>query len=194
MQKLSKEQMEVALRKHILNCTEDELRFVYHLLNFDLKEFKQEVGRITYEIHFTRFYVIKVTVTNDLLVFSNEWIVFNDDKTKHSLECATPPMFFSVLNMMMNFFGQALLAPMNWKPTYIPGYSIFDNGEEAKGYFDLFQKTADSIIKEIEALNPENKEEEKKKPAKKAAKKTPAKKAKVVKLPIPTGGKKKLPN
>ena len=198
MQKLSKETMEAALRKHILNCTEDEIRFVFHLLNFDLKEYKQEMGRITFEVHFTRFYIIKITVTPELLVFSNEWIVFNDDKTNHSLECATPPMFFSVLNMMMNFFGEALLKPTGWKPTYIEGYSIFEDGKEAKGYFDLFQKTADAIIKEIEALTPAEEGKEKagksgkKAPAKKAA---PAKKsAKVIKLPMPNGKGKKLPN
>ena len=195
MQKLSKEQMEVALRKHILNCTEDELRFVFHLLNFDLKEFRQETARVTFEVHFTRFYVIKISVTPEMTAFSNEWIVFNDDKNNHGLEVVTPPMFFNILNMMMNFFGEALLNPMAWKPTFIPGWSIFADGVEAKEYFDLFQKTADSIIKEVEAMKPK---EEGKKAGKSAAKapkekKAPAKKGKVIKLPLPSG-KGKLPN
>ena len=199
MQKLSKEQMEVALRKHILQCTEDEIRFVFHIVNFDLKEFHQEVGRVQFEIHFTRFYVIKVTITQEMLVFSNEWMVFNDQNS-HALDAiATPPMLFMVMNRFIQTFAQ-ILQEMQWRPVYIDGYSVFEDGKTAKEYFELFQQTANKISKEIEALRPKEEKEAPKNVLK--VKKTPAKKntagrggakGKVVKLPV-AGGKKKLLN
>ena len=205
MNKLPKEQFQVSLRKGILECTEEEIKFAFHLLNFDLKNFRQEVGRVEFEVHFNRYYIIKITVLPDKTIFSNEWIIFNDNTKVHHVQLDHPGnLLIMVINQMVNMFGPSLLAPLRYNPAFIEGWSVFENGEEAHAYYDIFV----SVIHEIypEMKEPVKEEGKVAKPAKKSTKAAKAAQAtrkvkegkssgtaKVIPLPI-TKGKKKLPN
>ena len=67
MVKLTKEQLQEALKKPILTCSEEEIRFALHIMGFDLKEYHQDQGRVAFEIHFRRIYVIKMEVTGGII-------------------------------------------------------------------------------------------------------------------------------
>ncbi len=145
MEKLTKEQLEVALKKPILTCTENEIRFPLHIMGFDLKEFHQDQGRVAFEMHYQRCYVIKVEVAGGVLTFSNQWIVFNDKEEIHHINFEDPGKLILILNLFVTLFGQALLNPIGYQPAFIKGWSQFETPEEAKEYWATLQ----SVLQEV---------------------------------------------
>ena len=130
--------------KPVLDCTEEEHRFVFHLLTFDLKEFSQETGRVSFELHFTRTFVIRITVTSDKLVFSNEWVHFNE-KGRHAIETEPVPALFVMLNVFMNNFAESFLKELGWEPSYIPEWSVFKDSSQALEYIKFFSQTMNRL-------------------------------------------------
>ena len=139
MEKLTKEQLQEALKKPILACSEEEVRFAFHIMGFDLKEYHQELGRIAFEIHFRRLYIIKVEVAGGIITFSNRWVIFNDKEQVHHLNFQEPDKFILILNLFINLFSKALLEPVGYQPAYIKDWSVFETGEEAKEFWQTFQ-------------------------------------------------------
>lgn len=146
MIKLTKEQFEAALKKPILSCEENEIRFAFHVMGFDLKEYRQELGRIAFEIHYQRVFIIKVEVSGGVVVFSNPWIVFNDREEVHHINMDEPQALILILNMFVTMFNEALLKPMEYKPAYIKEWSIFDDGAEAKEAWATLQLVIQELL------------------------------------------------
>lgn len=166
MQVLSKEQLKDCLKKPILQCTEEEIRFAFHVLGFDLKEFKQEQGRVSFEIHYRQFYIIKLEVVGGLSIFSSIWIIFNDKEESHSLSIQEPSCFVALLGTFFNLFNSSLLEPVRYRPGFMKGWSIFETPEEAKGYWE----TIGNVLHEV-CPSPAPSPEEKKPAAKNFKKK-----------------------
>ena len=145
MVKLTKEQLQEALKKPILTCSEEEIRFALHIMGFDLKEYHQDQGRVAFEIHFRRIYVIKMEVTGGIITFSNRWVVFNDKEEIHHLNFEEPENLILILNLFINLFGKALLEPIGYQPAYIKEWSLFETGEEAKEFWQTFQ----TVLREV---------------------------------------------
>ena len=146
MNKLTKEQMQDALRKVTLNCTEEEIRFVFHLFSFDLKEFKQETGRISFEIHYKINYIVKVELTATAMTFSNEWINFEDENT-HGIAMTVPTCLGELMVMFINMFMPNLLQRVCYNIAYNEQWSIFESVEEAQEYLGNSQMTIAEIVK-----------------------------------------------
>ncbi len=183
MVKLTKEQLQAALRKPILGCTEDEIRFPYHIMGFDLKNFQQEQGRVAFEIHYQRFYIIKVEVAGGILTFSNQWVIFNEKEDVHHLSFEDPGKLIFILNYLISLFGKPLLEPAGYRPAFIKGHSICETPEEAKDYWMIIQEVLYEFYPELRPDADPKKVSEKKPEVKRpqAAKKS-GKKGKVVKF------------
>lgn len=146
MKKLSKEQMQEALQKPVLNCTEDEIRFVFHLFSFDLKELKQETGRVCFEIHFKVHYIAKAELSSTGMAFSNEWINFGDEYT-HGIAMSTPTCLGELIVMFINMFAPNLLQNAGYNLAFNEQWSILDSLEEAQQYLEVAQNTMAEIVK-----------------------------------------------
>lgn len=138
MQKPTKGQFKAALNKSPLNCTENELRFVFNLLGLDLKEFRQETARVSFEIHYTRYYIMKVEIMRGLLIFNNQWIVFDGQEDPQHIKIQFNGSFLDFLVQFFNAFGAELLEPIHYSPSYIKGWSMVDSREEGQEYWNIF--------------------------------------------------------
>lgn len=150
MKKLTKEQMQEALRKPILNCTEGEIRFIFHLFSFDLKEFKQETGRVRFEVHFKTNYIARVEISNMAMVLSNEWIVFGEDNS-HGISMEAPPCAGALLVAFINMFAPNLLQHAGYNLSYNSEWSVLESLEEAQEYVETAQTTMADIVKPLTA-------------------------------------------
>lgn len=121
------------LGKKILSCTEAEIRFAFHALNFTLKEFRQNQGMVSFEIHFTRYFIMKVEVSGGLVTFSNEWILFDDNNTHHVI-FSEPENLMLTIQLFFDIFGTPLLDPLKYGPTFIKGWSVFENEDQHDDY------------------------------------------------------------
>ena len=148
MNKLTKEQMQEALRKSILNCTEGELRFLFHLFSFDLKEFKQETGRVRFEVHFKTSYISRVEITDMVMALSNEWIIFGEDNS-HGISMEAPPCAGALLVAFINMFAPNLLQHAGYSLSYNSEWSVLDSLEEAQEYVETAQATMADIVKPL---------------------------------------------
>lgn len=137
MQKLTKSQFKAALKKNPLNCTENELRFIFNLLGFDLKEFRLETARVTFEIHFTRHYIMKAEIMHGLLVFSNQWIVFDDNDDPQHIKINFNRTLLDFITLFFNMFGRDLLEPIHYTASYTEGWSMVDSKEEGREYWEI---------------------------------------------------------
>ncbi len=145
MKKLSKEQIQEVLHKNIMNCTENELRFVFHVLSFDLKEMKQECGRTRFEVHFKCNYVMRIEIAGNHLSFSNEWIRFNEEYA-HRLLTSTPDCLGKLVVIFINMFMPNVLQKINYGIVYNEDWSVFDSYEEAHSYFITMQTEIEKIL------------------------------------------------
>lgn len=146
MNKLTKEQMQQALRKPILNCSEDEIRFMFHLFSFDLKELKQEIGRVRFEVHFKINYIARVELSDSTMVFSNEWISF-DENHNHGISMRVPTCAGELIVMFINMFAPNLLQRAGYNLAYNEEWSVLDSLEEAQSYIETAQSTMAEIVK-----------------------------------------------
>lgn len=146
MNKLTKEQMQEALRKSILNCTESELRFLFHIFSFDLKEFKQETGRVRFEVHFKTSYIARVEITDMVMALSNEWVVFGENNS-HGISMEAPPCAGALLVAFVNMFAPNLLTQAGYGLSYNSEWSVLDSLEEAQEYIETAQSTMTEIVK-----------------------------------------------
>lgn len=142
IQKISHTEFKEALEKSPLECSENELRFIFNALGFDLKEFKQETSRVVFEVHFRRNYIVKVELVSGLLVFSNRWIIFNDknETERHNINFQFNGSTIKILNLFLDMFGPCLLNPLQYMPAYIKGWSVCDSPKETKEYWDILSE------------------------------------------------------
>lgn len=148
MKKLSLTQFRKALKKSILGCSEEEVRFVFNIMGFDLKEFSQETGRINFEVHYRRYYIIKVEVIEGVVLFSNPWVVFNDNKDAHHINFQFNGPLLDLLSMFLDLFGPSFLKPLNYQPAFIDGWSACAGPEEGKMYWDIISDMAkDAMVR-----------------------------------------------
>lgn len=144
MKKIAKEELQKKLHKNILKCSEEEIRFMFHVLSFDLKEFKQEMGRVQFEVHYTRTYVMRIEAGNGPLCFNNEWIDFGEGSTGVCM--GNMDTIAEIIATFMNMFGPNILDDIDYGVYYNKNWSIFDSLEEAQSYLEAMQKTIGEII------------------------------------------------
>lgn len=140
MKKIAKEELQKVLHKNILNCTENEIRFLFHALDLQLKEFKQEIGRVQFEIHFKRNYIMKIEAGNGPLCFSNEYIDFGEGST--GISTGNMDTILEIINTFFNLFGPNILKKASYSIGYNESRSLFDSLEEAQEYLSIIQQTA----------------------------------------------------
>lgn len=136
LKKLTKDQFKKVLAKKPLDCTENELRFVFNVLGFDLKEFGHEDGRLTFEIHYRCEYLMKAEIIDGVLVFSNQWR-FNDEDEPY---CSGRMFAGSLLDFIDTFFqtfGSSVIQPADYNPAWVEGWSAVDSVEEGREYWDV---------------------------------------------------------
>lgn len=148
MKKLSKEQIREVLHKNIMDCTENELRFIFHILSFDLKEMKQECGRTRFEVHFKRNYVMRIEIAGNNMYFSNEWIQFNEENI-HGISTSTPDCLGKLIVIFINMFIPNVLQKINYGIVYNEDWSVFDSCEEANSYFVTMQTEMGNIVESV---------------------------------------------
>lgn len=140
MSKLTKENFQKALFSHMLSLSEQEIRFGMNIMGFTLKEYRQCNGKIEFEIHYHRNYIIKAEIIDSLLIFSNQWVIFNPETNESFVTLPMPPTFVDFISLFITMCGDSLLKEANYSPCYIPGFTLADSPEEAKEYWEMVRK------------------------------------------------------
>lgn len=112
MAKLTKETIEHTLTNRPILASADNLKGVFELFGFRLKEFKKRVppmaiqqDQFIFEVHYRRTYIIKAHITQDshMVTFSNEWIKFEDKSSGVSMPVRTvTELILAVMNLFMH--------------------------------------------------------------------------------------------
>lgn len=148
--KLSKDELTTALHKNILDATESEIRTVFDIFDFQLKEFyRLEVG-VDFEIHFKRTYLMRIHADKNKLNCSNEYVTFQtsqDGDKCHGLAIKLPSTLAEVLVFFINSFASNILKSAGYTVSYDDENSVYDSMEEAQDYMRLVQDVCESIIK-----------------------------------------------
>ncbi len=149
--KLTKEQLTAALHKSLADCTENEIRFIFNVFDFNLKEFYKKDDEVDFEVHFKRNYLIRVVLQNPLLHFNNEYINFSSDSCPtHGVSIQCPGSTLEMIMTFINLFSPNVLKKAGYELNFDPEASIFDSIEEAQEYIELIQKEGHKERKEAD--------------------------------------------
>lgn len=149
--KLTKEQLTTALHKNMRDCTENEIRFIFSIFDFNLKEFYQDGSLVDFEIHFKRNYLMRVVLQRNLLHFSNEYINFSSENdSTNGVSMQYPDTILDVVMLFINLFSPNVLKKAGYELSYNPETSIFDSIEEAQEYMELIQEEGREERKEAD--------------------------------------------
>ena len=149
--KLTKEQLTAALHKNMRDCTENEIRFIFSIFDFNLKEFYQDGSLVDFEIHFKRNYLMRVVLQRNLLHFSNEYINFSSENdSTNGVSMPYPDTILDVVMLFINLFSPNVLKKAGYELSYNPETSIFDSIEEAQEYMELIQEEGREKRKEAD--------------------------------------------
>lgn len=148
--KLTKEEVKAALLKNILENTEAEIRTVFDIFDFKLKEFAQTKDSVDFEIHFKRTYLMRIIADKSKkLECSNEYVTFqnNDSGSCHGLAIPLPATLAEVLVFFINSFAPNILKSAGYCVNYDAETSPYSSLEEAQEYMKLVQDVCETIIK-----------------------------------------------
>ena len=149
--KLTKEQLTAALHKNMRDFTENEIRFIFSIFDFNLKEFYQDGSLVDFEIHFKRNYLMRVVLQRNLLHFSNEYINFSSENdSTNGVSMPYPDTILDVVMLFINLFSPNVLKKAGYELSYNPETSIFDSIEEAQEYMELIQEEGREERKEAD--------------------------------------------
>lgn len=148
--KLTKDEVRVALLKNILENTETEIRTVFNIFDFELKEFNKSDGYVNFEVHFKRTYLIRIKADKSKLEYSNEYVTFQNSDTSscHGLAIPMPATLAEVLMFFINSFAPNILKSAGYCVNYDEENSIYSSIEEAQKYMKLVQDVCGSVIKQ----------------------------------------------
>jgi hypothetical protein len=148
--KLTKDEIRAALLKNILENTETEIRTVFDIFDFQLKEFNKSDGCANFEVHFKRTYLIRIKADKSKLEYSNEYVTFqnSDNSSCHGLAIPAPATLAEVLMFFINSFAPNILKSAGYCVNYDEENSIYSSIEEAQEYMKLVQDVCGSVIKQ----------------------------------------------
>lgn len=148
--KLSKDGLKATLHKNILDATESEIRTVFDIFDFQLKEFAKSEANVDFEIHFKRTYLMRIQADKNKLECTNEYITFqngSEGESCHGLAIPTPSTLAEVLVFFINSFAPNILKSAGYTVSYDKETSVYDSMEEAQEYMRLVQDVCETIIK-----------------------------------------------
>ena len=137
IKKIEKKEFEKVLRSHILDCSENDLRFTFNAMGFDLKDFVKKDSLVSFEIHHMRTFVVKVDVMPTILIYENIWLHFDNQKDPNRIQLPEPPTLGELIISFVSIFGPSVLDKINYRPCYIDGWSATDTPEEGTEYWDM---------------------------------------------------------
>lgn len=148
--KLTKDDVRIALLKNILESAEAEIRTVFDIFDFQLKEFNKSNNCADFEVHFKRTYLIRIKADKSKLECSNEYITFqnNDNSSCHGLAIPLPATLAEVLMFFINSFASNILKSAGYTVSYDEENSVYSSIEEAQEYMKLVQDVCGSVIKQ----------------------------------------------
>lgn len=148
--KLTKEEVKTALLKNILDNTKEEIKAIFDIFDFQLKELTKTVCDIDFEIHFKRTYLMRIKADCNKLECTNEYITFQTDSEGngcHGLAIPLPATLAEVLVFFINSFAPNILKSAGYCVNYDEENSVYDSMEEAQEYMKLVQDVCETIIK-----------------------------------------------
>lgn len=138
--KPTKEQLKAILNKNINDCSENDIRFIFDVFNFTLKDFAKSGDSVDFEIHFKRTYLMQVIAKGGMLRFRNEYVNFQaDDDCTNGISMGLPNTILEVVMVFIDMFMPNILKNAGYNISYDPDTSIFDSMEEAQEYMELIQ-------------------------------------------------------
>ena len=131
--------MENVLHKPFSACTEEEIRFIFHVFAFDLKEFSHTFQKSSFEVHFQNHYIARIQIDGDMAIFTNEWVLFNINQS-HSFVVKSFGCIGELVMTFVNIFAQYLVAQANYSALYNKEWSVFASEDEAHSYLSKAQE------------------------------------------------------
>lgn len=148
--KFTKDEVKFILSNSILRCTEEEIRAIFDIFDFQLKEFAKSETNVDFEIHFKRTYIMRIQADKNKLECTNEYITFQTNSEYddcHGLTISTPATLAEVLVFFINSFAPNILKNAGYCVSYDAENSPYSSLEEAREYMRLVQETSETIIK-----------------------------------------------
>lgn len=138
--KPTKEQLAAILNKNINDCSENDIRFIFDVFGFTLKEFEKSENNTDFEIHFKRTYLMRVIAECGMLRFRNEYVNFQaDDDSTNGISMGLPNTILEIVIIFIDMFTPNILKKAGYNLSYDPDNSIFDSMDEAQEYMELIQ-------------------------------------------------------
>lgn len=146
--KLTKKELADALRKNLTECSENEIRFAFHVFGLTLKEcyFSGENG-MSFEIHFRQSFIVRLIAAHKtgVLSFENEYIDFGEGT--HGIAMGKIETLAETIVVFINMFGPNLLQSVGYNISFNEEMSLFNSVEEAEEYLIAAKDEAQKIIK-----------------------------------------------
>ncbi len=145
---MTKEEVKEALKKKPSDLSREELKFIFSVFCFAIKEYEKTESTLSFEIHYKRTYLIKVKypVLKGLMSFRNEFIDFDDDGT-HAISMSALENTSELLTVFINMFYDNILKKVGYQGYWdedLP--SPFQSLEEAQEMLSFVQNEIDKNI------------------------------------------------
>ena len=141
----NKDEIKALLLKQPSDLTKDELSDLFSILCLNIKEYEKFDRNISFEIHFSRTYLIQVVYPIGLgcMSFRNEYLNFSEGCSGVSMSKLNNTA--ELINIFLNMFNGSILNEAGYSIFFDEDSSDFDSEEEAQSYLVMLQQAMDEI-------------------------------------------------
>lgn len=140
---MQKEEIKLALAKRPDELSKEQLSEIFGIFCFQIKEYRRSNSKVSFEIHFKRTYLVRVSypITAGAMSFSNEFVYFSEGC--HGLSMGRTESTSDLISLFVGMFYANLLIEADYSPYYDGENSMYSSAQEAQEYLEFVQ----SIIK-----------------------------------------------
>lgn len=136
---MQKEEIRLALAKRPDELSKEQLSEIFGIFCFQVKEYRKSDSKMSFEIHFKRTYLVRVSypITAGAMSFSNEFVYFSDGC--HGLSMGRTQSTAELINLFVGMFHNNLLIEAEYSPYYDRETSMYSSFQEAQEYLEFAQ-------------------------------------------------------
>lgn len=136
---MNKKEIAEALSKKPHELTKEQLRELFGIFSFSIKEYVLGKRNLYFEIHFKRIYLMRVEypVEIGMMSFRNDFVNMSDGC--HGISMQKAKSTGELLKVFVNMFYHNLLADANYECYFDEEHSQYSSQEEAQEALEYIQ-------------------------------------------------------